>query len=224
FYDLPVMSSFTSAASLRRNCLILSSDKQNIVSAHGPFLDSHNLAKWERKKSKPTEPPVRVKVFENMCVDTVLPLGTSGHAVAVSKFVHDVASKQYKVYATLVHSADLAGGGYVNPKIRFVINSQPLTETPCQPSVNIVPESSKLLVLTGDSLKVFEVVTDSEGNCTGWSEVESIDVRSDLKRFYQPSGAILPLFLCPLHPFEFALSYDSKVALATYKYDKKAKK
>ncbi|GMT30847.1 hypothetical protein PFISCL1PPCAC_22144, partial [Pristionchus fissidentatus] len=89
------------AASLRRNCLIFSSDKENIISAHGPFLDSHNLMKWERKKCDPTEPPVRVKVFQNTSIDTVLPLGATGHAIAVCSVTRDEMCEEYKVYATL---------------------------------------------------------------------------------------------------------------------------
>ncbi|GMT30857.1 hypothetical protein PFISCL1PPCAC_22154, partial [Pristionchus fissidentatus] len=222
--DLPSMSTFTSTASLRQQCLILSSDSENIINAHGPFLDSYNLAKWERKKSKPTETPVRVNVFEDVRIDTVLPLGTSGHAIAVSSVARDETSKQYKVYATLVHSADLAKGGYVSAALRFVICSQPLTETPCQPIVNIVPESSKLLVLTRSSLRVFELECDSEEKCTGWSEVEWLDIRDELGPKFRDSKSIRPLFISPIYPFEYALLVDARLTVLTYKQPRKNNK
>ncbi|GMT29513.1 hypothetical protein PFISCL1PPCAC_20810, partial [Pristionchus fissidentatus] len=155
------MSSHTSGASLRRRSFILSSDQQKIISAHGPFIESIDVSEWEAHNHRPTEPPIRVKPFAGAYVDTVLPLGATGHVVAISNIHQEKPGEDYKVYATLVHAAHLAIGGYSFRRLRFVINTQPSTEKkPLQPIVNVVPQSNKLLVLTGNSLKVFEVVFD----------------------------------------------------------------
>ncbi|GMT29483.1 hypothetical protein PFISCL1PPCAC_20780, partial [Pristionchus fissidentatus] len=96
------MSSFTSAASLKRNCLIFSPDQDKVISAHGPFIESYDVSSWERRKNQPTEQPVRVKMRHNAPILTILPLGTTGHVIAISKIYQDNPDEDYKVYATLV--------------------------------------------------------------------------------------------------------------------------
>ncbi|GMT29501.1 hypothetical protein PFISCL1PPCAC_20798, partial [Pristionchus fissidentatus] len=116
----------------KRKCFILSSDQENIICAHGPFLESLNVPAWEQKESNPLDTPVRVKVYPNVCIDTVIPLGTTDHVIAISEIHQEKLGEDYKVYANLVHAADLAGGGYGLTRCRIVILTQPSTEQPVQ--------------------------------------------------------------------------------------------
>ncbi|GMT29587.1 hypothetical protein PFISCL1PPCAC_20884, partial [Pristionchus fissidentatus] len=190
--------SHTTSASLRRSSFILSSDQESIIGAHGPFLESINVSEWEEERSESTKTPLRVKVFPNACIDTVLPLGTTGHVIAISDTHQGQLGEDYKVYAAVVHAAHLAIGGYAFPRLRFVITTQSSTELPCQPTVNIVPQSNKLLVLTENSLKVFDVIFDPSEEHTVFElpEVENFELRTELGAEFG-NAVIRPLFVSP---------------------------
>ncbi|GMT29584.1 hypothetical protein PFISCL1PPCAC_20881, partial [Pristionchus fissidentatus] len=218
--DLPLMSSHTSGASLRRRCLTLSSDHENIIAAHGPFIESINVSKWEAHNHQPAEPPIRVKVFADLgaYVDTVLPLGATGHVVAVSNILQDKPNEEYKVYATLVPADYLVTGGYAL-RNRFVISTQPLSEKPCQPKVAVIVQSKKLLVLTGTSLKVFEYSYNADNGVTAFAlpEIDTVDFLSEWPAQYTSRGPLKPLFVSPTDAFEFALQSGPKsVVIPTY--------
>ncbi|GMT29596.1 hypothetical protein PFISCL1PPCAC_20893, partial [Pristionchus fissidentatus] len=219
--ELPLMSSHTSGASLRRRCLTLSSDHENIIAAHGPFIESINVSKWEAHNHQPAEPPIRVKVFADLgsYVDTVLPLGSTGHIVAVSNILQDKPNEEYKVYATLVPADYLVTGGYAL-RNRFVISTQPLSEKPCQPKVAVVSQSSKLLVLTGSCLKIFEYSFNADDATTAFvlPEIHTVNFRVEWPSHYTTGNHMTPLFISPTELFEFALLRDEKtVVIANYK-------
>ncbi|GMT00894.1 hypothetical protein PENTCL1PPCAC_23068, partial [Pristionchus entomophagus] len=205
-YSRP-MSSFTSGATLKRRCLVPSYDPSSIISAHGPFLESINVSEWEQQTVDQKKQPTRIKIFSDLAahIELVLPLGSTGHFVAISNILKDKVNEEYRVYATLVHLSDLVDGGYAPLRSRFVISSQPWSGHPCPPKVAISAETNRLLVLTGRSLRVYEYIEDEDSTAFAFSETFSLSFDT----MPQLSKVMQPLFICPSDDLHFMMLDES---------------
>ncbi|GMT29731.1 hypothetical protein PFISCL1PPCAC_21028, partial [Pristionchus fissidentatus] len=168
---------------------------------HGPFVEAMDVSDWEGRVQQPSNPPVRLKVFAGLraAVNDVLALGTTGKLAVISDVVRDEQYEEYKVYAAIVHEADIVQGGYGTATCRFVISAQPSTQTgsEVQPAVAVVPLSTKFLVLNGTSLKVFRP-SNGEDNTLTLLEMISIDFRVDWPPRFATRCPMRPLCVSPI--------------------------
>ncbi|GMT29921.1 hypothetical protein PFISCL1PPCAC_21218, partial [Pristionchus fissidentatus] len=214
-YDLRVMSSFTSSASVRRRCFFLSANGEYIVTAHGPFLETLSVTAWEQRATDPTVQPTRVKVFPNALIHTALLLGTGGHVVAISDRVQEKPGEQYKVFAAFVDGDKLATGGYATN--RFIISSSPSKETASQPSIAVVPGTNKLLLLTGSFFVIYDILITVVNGRVDFQlcELKAINFMIELgPRF---AVRMSPLAVSSIDPFDCLLLKETKIVLITRK-------
>ncbi|GMT29887.1 hypothetical protein PFISCL1PPCAC_21184, partial [Pristionchus fissidentatus] len=214
-YDLRVMSSFTSSASVRRRCFFLSANGENIVTAHGPFLETLSVTAWEQRATDPSMQPTRVKVFPNALIHTAFLLGTGGHVVAISDRVQEKPGEQYKVFAAFVDGDKLATGGYATN--RFVISSCASKENASQPIIAVVPGTNKLLVLTGNSFVLYDVLILIINDRIDFQLCELKAVHFVIELGPRFAVRMSPLAVSSIDPFECLLLKETKIVVITRK-------